>query len=90
MAFTYLLVASAGLILAVRIVLVLFRLLSSPLRSVPGPLLARFTDVWYMWRVSKGRFELENLALHEKYGESPFPVILSTWYNMHLTVSLCL
>jgi cytochrome P450 len=70
MDFPYLLVASAGLILTVRIILVLFRLLSSPLRSVPGPFLARFTDGWYMWRVSKGHFELDNLALHDKYGES--------------------
>lgn len=41
----------------------------SPLRWVPGPTLARFTNVWYLLRVKEGGFEKVNLALHEKYGE---------------------
>lgn len=46
----------------------LYAALSSPLRSVPGPFLARFTRLWYLRRVSKGQFEKENIALHRKYG----------------------
>ena len=36
--------------------------------SIPGPLLARFTRLWYLYRVWKGDFEKHNLELHEKYG----------------------
>ncbi|ETS84549.1 hypothetical protein PFICI_02574 [Pestalotiopsis fici W106-1] len=46
----------------------LLRALITPLRSVGGPFLARFTDLWYAWRVRVGRFEFENLELHKKYG----------------------
>lgn len=40
-----------------------------PCRSVPGPLLARFTRLWYLRRVRLGHFHLDNIALHRKYGE---------------------
>lgn len=43
--------------------------LSSPLRSVPGPFLTRFTKLWYFIRVRKGRFEHDNISLHQKYGK---------------------
>ncbi|KAH8651368.1 hypothetical protein BX600DRAFT_516939 [Xylariales sp. PMI_506] len=39
-----------------------------PLRSIPGPFLARFSDVWYFWQVSRGHFEKVNLTLHAEYG----------------------
>jgi hypothetical protein len=41
---------------------------SGPLRSVPGPLLARFTRLWYLRAVSKGDFEKTNIELHRKHG----------------------
>lgn len=40
----------------------------SPLRTIPGPFAARFTNLWYFWRVSKGDFHLQNIALHRQYG----------------------
>ncbi|KAI1849509.1 hypothetical protein JX266_005004 [Neoarthrinium moseri] len=46
----------------------LLRALISPLRSVPGPLLARCTDSWYLWRITKGKFEFDNIELHRKHG----------------------
>lgn len=39
-----------------------------PLRSVPGPLLARFTRLWYLYKIYKGNFERTNINLHKKYG----------------------
>jgi hypothetical protein len=39
-----------------------------PLRGIPGPLLARFTRLWYFFEVYKGSFEISNLALHKTYG----------------------
>ncbi|KPM35295.1 hypothetical protein AK830_g11287 [Neonectria ditissima] len=44
------------------------RSIRSPLRTVGGPFLARFSDVWYFWTVRKGHFEVTNRQLHEKYG----------------------
>ncbi|KAJ4254004.1 hypothetical protein NW762_010407 [Fusarium torreyae] len=40
----------------------------SPVRAVPGPFLARFTDLWYLWRLYQGHFEEENLELHNRFG----------------------
>lgn len=42
--------------------------LIDPLRSVPGPLLARFTRLWYLYKIYKGNFERTNINLHKKYG----------------------
>lgn len=42
--------------------------LIDPLRSVPGPLLARFTRLWYLYQIYKGDFERTNIDLHKKYG----------------------
>ncbi|KAI1424805.1 cytochrome P450 [Xylaria sp. FL1777] len=46
----------------------LFRAVISPLRSVPGPFLARYSDAWYLWYVKKGHWETQNIRLHRKYG----------------------
>lgn len=40
----------------------------SPLRSIPGPFTARFTKLWYFWRLWLGNFEQDNINLHRKYG----------------------
>lgn len=38
------------------------------LSSIPGPFLARFTRLWFYFRVRAGDFHHENIALHQKYG----------------------
>ncbi|KAH6965043.1 cytochrome P450 [Fusarium venenatum] len=48
--------------------LYLYRTISSPLRKIPGPFLARFSDIWYFLQVKRGDFEKVNIALHEKFG----------------------
>lgn len=53
-----------GLGLLYTISLALF----SPLRRVPGPVSARFTNLFYLNRVRHGRFHYENKDLHRKYG----------------------
>lgn len=50
-------------------VLTLFRRLSSPLRAIPGPFAARFTDLWYLLKVRRRNFEVANKKLHDKYGK---------------------
>jgi hypothetical protein len=72
-------VPAIALVLILR---VLLRAVFSPLRSVPGPFLARFTDAWYFWNVHKGSFEEINAKLHNKYGKviaqpSSYPILSS-------------
>lgn len=47
---------------------VLIAPLFSPLRKVPGPFYARFSNLFYLNRVRHGSFQHENLALHRKFG----------------------
>lgn len=46
----------------------LVRHIFHPLREIPGPLLARFSRLWYLFAIYKGNFELTNIELHKKYG----------------------
>ncbi|KAG9375924.1 Cytochrome P450 [Pyrenophora tritici-repentis] len=46
----------------------IIRALMTPLRSVPGPFLARFTRLWELRAVRKHDFATYNIALHEEYG----------------------
>lgn len=50
------------------LVAALWRTFFSPLASVPGPFLARFTDLWYAYRIYRGHFQRDNLELHKKHG----------------------
>ena len=47
---------------------VILRALSSPLRHIPGPFLARFMRGWHAWQVFWGDFPQTLGALHAKYG----------------------
>ncbi|KAM3077369.1 hypothetical protein ACMFMG_006719 [Clarireedia jacksonii] len=56
---------------AIYILYILHILLSaavSPLRHIPGPLLARFTRLWYCLSIYRGAYEREIICLHRKYG----------------------
>lgn len=64
------LAAAASVALLARILYPFLRTYFSPLRSIPGPTAARFTDLWYLWRVKKGRFQWDNIELHRKHGKS--------------------
>lgn len=63
------LLCSLGCCIAALYILLLslYRLFLSPLRSIPGPFLARFTDTWYLWHVWQDHFEHVNLELHKTY-----------------------
>ncbi|KXT03315.1 hypothetical protein AC578_3990 [Pseudocercospora eumusae] len=41
----------------------------SPLRSIPGPFLARFTRFWYALHAYSGHIEQDLAALHSKHGK---------------------
>ncbi|KAL6706818.1 hypothetical protein ACN47E_005154 [Coniothyrium glycines] len=55
-------------IVAVLILKTVGQQLFSPLRSVPGPFLARFTRLWELYASRKCDYPIWNKALHEKYG----------------------
>jgi len=38
------------------------------LRAVPGPVLAKFSRLWYLSNVYRGDFEKVNARLHQHYG----------------------
>ncbi|PSK37361.1 Isotrichodermin C-15 hydroxylase [Elsinoe australis] len=48
----------------------IFSLLLTPLRSFPGPFLAKFTDLWRLYDVWTGRSEKTQTELHQKYGKA--------------------
>lgn len=60
----------------------LLRSLLSPLRAVPGPFLARCSDLWYLWHVKRGHWEIRNIELHQKHGKSP-PARPEELYQTH-------
>lgn len=63
----------APVLLAMFFALVAVRNLWSPLRSVPGPFLARFTRLWEVYAVRKYDFATYNSRLHKKYGSATLP-----------------
>lgn len=48
--------------------LVIYKFLLDPLRSIPGPLAAKFSNLWYLLRLRRGYFHKDNIALHERHG----------------------
>jgi hypothetical protein len=48
----------------------LWRIVVSPLKNVPGPSLARLTNLWYLFELKKGKFAYANIELHKRYGMS--------------------
>ncbi|KFA51932.1 hypothetical protein S40293_07051 [Stachybotrys chartarum IBT 40293] len=52
----------------VAVIVFLLRPLLSSTRSIPGPLLTRWTDLWYLRSLARGDFEKTNARLHAKYG----------------------
>ena len=40
----------------------------TPIRDVPGPFFASFSDLWKLWQIPTGHLELATLALHKEHG----------------------
>jgi hypothetical protein len=47
---------------------VIYRLCLDPLRHIPGPAVARFTELWRTRRYALGGWHLDILDLHDRYG----------------------
>ena len=50
--------------------LVMYRVFLSPLRSVPGSLLGRFSVGWHLWHTYNGDYHIAMREVHRKYGRS--------------------
>ncbi|KAF2159886.1 hypothetical protein M409DRAFT_60477 [Zasmidium cellare ATCC 36951] len=61
--------AVAGVLFLLLTTGYLYLHLNSPLRSVPGPFLARFSRLWYFLSTYGGRFQHIEAALHAKHGK---------------------
>ncbi|CAA9967121.1 CypX Cytochrome P450 [Pyrenophora teres f. maculata] len=61
-------VGAAAVALIARILFPFVKIYLSPLRNVPGPTAARFTDLWYLWRITRDNFQRDNIELHGRYG----------------------
>ncbi|KFZ14545.1 hypothetical protein V501_03179 [Pseudogymnoascus sp. VKM F-4519 (FW-2642)] len=59
-------------ILAILILRSLLRDITSPLRDIPGPFLARYTRLWKLREIYKGAFQETNIELHRKHGDYSF------------------
>lgn len=71
-------VAAASAVALLQVLYLVLVALLSPLKTVPGPFLARFTKAWYFYSVYKGHHERDLTALHRKYakdGQHFAPVI---------------
>lgn len=55
-------VASAGIFAFFLPVLLRLRL------DIPGPSIARFTNLWYWWQMKRGDFQVTNLTMHNNSG----------------------
>lgn len=64
---------------AFALVRYLYQTLTSPLRNVPGPFLARFTRLWELQAIRKHDNAALNIALHDKYGKSTLHLLLPTF-----------
>ncbi|KAF5583101.1 cytochrome P450 monooxygenase [Fusarium subglutinans] len=80
----------AALVVAALIWLV-FSELTSPLRSYPGPFLARWTNLWRLYQVQTQRYQWTIKDLHDKYGpvvrigpnllDLDYPELIKTIYS---------
>lgn len=64
------LILAAAALVILFLVLTILQVILSPLRGVPGPIVARFTRLWYLRKVWKGSFHKDNIKLHERHGKS--------------------
>jgi hypothetical protein len=75
-------IVSLSILIAVlcvsRVLYVTYRAARSPLRSVPGPFIAKFTSMWLFIRYAKNNFHHENYELHRNM------VLCSNDHSRHL------
>ena len=74
--------------LVYRLAVAIYRIFLSLLRSVPGPLLGRFSIAWQLWHTVRGDYHIAVRDIHRKYGEFYTPYIKRTEILIKLVESL--
>lgn len=54
---------------AVIVARAFFRRYWAPIKDIPGPFLASFSNLWLVLQILKGHTEAETIKLHKKHGE---------------------
>jgi len=54
---------------AVVVARAFFRRYWAPIKDIPGPFLASFSNLWLVLQILKGHTEAETIELHKKHGE---------------------
>lgn len=67
---------------AVLVIRFLVSLINSPSLFIPGPALARFTNLWYLWQMKRGDFHHTNIKLHKTSGKYLLKTPLITHSNV--------
>lgn len=78
--------APASLVFAYYLAALFYSLFFSPLRKIPGPLLARITRWWEFQVVKNGKSNLEFIRLHRQYGSSCQYSLNLIAYSISLTM----
>ena len=58
-----------GTIVLIGLAFLVVKFAQDPLKDVPGPFWARFTRLWELRASMQGKFEQDNIKLHERYGQ---------------------
>ena len=61
-------VQGLGVLSLLTIAHLLWTYIKSPIKHIPGPFFAKFTNLWRFFDTYGGRAELTHRILHEKYG----------------------
>ncbi len=82
-------------IISLAAVLSIVKHFLDPLRVIPGPWIAGFTNIWRLWNGLSGKEEIINLELHEKYGKNRLAQSITaqlgikiSWTDLLRTLSL--
>lgn len=62
-----------SLSLVLIILFALKRRYITPVRDIPGPFFASFSDLWKLWHIPTGHIEEATIALHKKHGMQLYP-----------------
>lgn len=58
----------ASLVAVVLLIKILYNIYLHPLRKIPGPFLAKATELWRTRKYVKGQWHQDILDLHQRYG----------------------
>lgn len=74
-------VAGWQAVAVVALVLIFAPVIWSKYPKAPGPLVARFTKLWQVYRMAQGNFHKEIIEMHKTHGELLLRIVKSFQYT---------